>query len=65
MAVGASGAVLAAGLSVVVWQHLLAVGSAGVAQWEPPLRVWWILMESSQMAPGWLLRAPLLLMAEI
>lgn len=57
---GASGAILAAGLSVEVWQGPLAVGSGGVAQWGCPLKVRWVLVGSSQMMAGVILRVPLL-----
>lgn len=57
---GASGAVSAAGLSVAVWQGPLAAGSGGVAQWGRPLKVRWVLVGSSQMMAGVILRVPLL-----
>lgn len=60
VAAGASGAILAAGLSVVVRQGVLAVESAAVAQWGPLPRVWWFLVGSSQMVPELLPRVPLL-----
>lgn len=59
-AAGASGAILAAGLSVAVWQGPLAVGSGGVAQWGPPLKGWWVLVGSSQMVAGVVQRVLLL-----